>query len=136
MFSIFHISWSFLIMSIIFSFNSFIVIFYKEKQRGCSLLSANKHTHIYIKYICVYIYYLFVWDYSFECLALIISLFFIINIIFHGVSITRILKVFRFYLAAKLAFLNISTLGKIKTFQLNRYLTLMIVWEKLYHLIS
>ena len=46
------------------------------------------------------------------------SVFFllIINKIFHGVSILWILKVFRFYLAVKLAFLN--TLGKIKTFLL------------------
>ena len=30
----------------------------KEKQRGCPLLGANKHTHIYIKYICVYILFI------------------------------------------------------------------------------
>ena len=31
---------------------------HKEKQRGCPLLGANRYTHIYISYICVYnIYY-------------------------------------------------------------------------------
>ena len=25
----------------------------KEKQRVCPLFDANKHTHIYIKYICI-----------------------------------------------------------------------------------
>ena len=33
---------------------------HKEKQRGCPLLGSNRYTHIYISYICVYIYYLFV----------------------------------------------------------------------------
>ena len=28
---------------------------HKEKQRGCPLLGANRYTHIYISYICVYI---------------------------------------------------------------------------------
>ena len=32
---------------------------HKEKQRGCHLLGANKHTHIYIIYIYIYIIYLF-----------------------------------------------------------------------------
>ena len=31
---------------------------HKEKQRGCPLLGANKHTHKYIKYICVYILFI------------------------------------------------------------------------------
>ena len=35
--------------------------FYKEKQRGCPLLGANRYTHIYIYqlYMCIYIIYLF-----------------------------------------------------------------------------
>ena len=33
---------------------------HKEKQRDCPLLGANKYTHIYIKYICVYILLLFI----------------------------------------------------------------------------
>ena len=41
---------------------------HKEKQRGCSLLDANKHTHIYIKYI--YSIYIYVW-----CIVYIIYLF-------------------------------------------------------------
>ena len=28
--------------------------YHKEKQRGCPLLDANKHTHIYQSYICIY----------------------------------------------------------------------------------
>ena len=51
------------------------LLIHKEKQRGCPLLDANKHTLIYIYQIYMYIYYLYVWDYSFEGLALIISLF-------------------------------------------------------------
>ena len=31
---------------------------YKEKQRGCPLLGANKHTHIYVRYIYVYILFI------------------------------------------------------------------------------
>ena len=31
---------------------------HKEKQRGCPLLGANRYTHIYIKYICVYILFI------------------------------------------------------------------------------
>ena len=31
---------------------------YKEKQRGCPLLGANRYTHIYISYICVYILFI------------------------------------------------------------------------------
>ena len=33
---------------------------YKEKQKGCPLLGANKYTHIY-NIICVYIYLLFIY---------------------------------------------------------------------------
>ena len=33
---------------------------HKEKQRGCPLLGANRYTHIYISYICVYILFLLV----------------------------------------------------------------------------
>ena len=32
---------------------------YKEKQRGCPLLGANRYTHIYQLYMCIYIIYLF-----------------------------------------------------------------------------
>ena len=49
---------------------------HKEKQRGCSLLDANKHTHIY---------YLFAWDYH--------QSFLIINIIFHEIRNEWILKI-------------------------------------------
>ena len=31
---------------------------HKEKQRGCPLLGANRYTHIYISYICVYILFI------------------------------------------------------------------------------
>ena len=31
---------------------------HKEKQRGCPLLGANRCTHIYISYICVYILFI------------------------------------------------------------------------------
>ena len=31
----------------------------KEKQRGCPLLGANRYTHIYPLYMCIYIIYLF-----------------------------------------------------------------------------
>ena len=31
---------------------------HKEKQRGCPLLDANRYTHIYISYICVYILFI------------------------------------------------------------------------------
>ena len=85
---------------------------HKEKQRGCPLFGENKYTHIYIKYICVYILFicLRLW---FRRLGLHHQSFFflIINIIFHGVGIWWILKVFRFYLAVKLAFLNIKQIS-------------------------
>ena len=77
------------------------VHYHKEEQRG-PLLGANKYTHIlYIKYIymCIYIIYLFetivskAWPPP--------SVFFkIINIIFHGFTISWILKVFRFTLVS------------------------------------
>ena len=44
----------------------------------------------------MYINYLIVRDYSFEGLAFIINIFLIINIVFHGVSISRILKILFF----------------------------------------
>ena len=31
---------------------------HKEKQRGCPLLGANRYTHIYFSYICVYILFI------------------------------------------------------------------------------
>ena len=31
---------------------------HKEKQRGCPLLGANRYTHVYISYICVYILFI------------------------------------------------------------------------------
>ena len=31
---------------------------HKEKQRGCPLLGANRYTHIYISYICVYVLFI------------------------------------------------------------------------------
>ena len=31
---------------------------HKKKQRGCPLLGANRYTHIYISYICVYILFI------------------------------------------------------------------------------
>ena len=31
---------------------------HKEKQSGCPLLGANRYTHIYISYICVYILFI------------------------------------------------------------------------------
>ena len=31
---------------------------HEEKQRGCLLLGANRYTHIYISYICVYILFI------------------------------------------------------------------------------
>ena len=34
------------------------MIINKEKQRGCPLLAANRYTHIYISYICVYILFI------------------------------------------------------------------------------
>ena len=37
-----------------------MISIYKEKQRGCPLLGANRYTHIYISYICVYILFIFV----------------------------------------------------------------------------
>ena len=40
--------------------NEYINIYFrhKEKQRGCPLLGANRYTHIYISYICVYILFI------------------------------------------------------------------------------
>ena len=74
----------------------------RNKEVVLCLVQINIHIiHIYIKYIYMYIYYLFIWDNSFEGLALIISLFLIINIIFRGVSNAWILKVFCFHIAAK-----------------------------------
>ena len=35
-----------------------IKINHKEKQRGCPLLGANRYTHIYVSYICVYILFI------------------------------------------------------------------------------
>ena len=35
---------------------------HKEKQRGCPLLGANRYTHIYISYICVYIYIIYLFE--------------------------------------------------------------------------
>ena len=55
---------------------------YKGKQRGCLPLDANKHIHIYIIYL-------------YEAI--------IINIIFHGVSIARILKYFLLLLSREVS---------------------------------
>ena len=41
--------------SILDKFIRNIIYINKEKQRGSPLLGANKYTHIYIKYTCVYI---------------------------------------------------------------------------------
>ena len=35
---------------------------HKKKQRGCPLLGANRYTHIYISYICVYIYIIYLFE--------------------------------------------------------------------------
>ena len=98
---------------------------YNENQRGCPLLGANKYTHIYIYqvYMCIYIIHLFetmvskAWPSS--------SVFFkIIKIIFPGLSISWILKVFRFILRSILKTLNFNIMllkfrNQIKTFLKN-----------------
>ena len=35
-----------------------IMLIHKEKQRGCPLLGANRYTHTYISYICVYVLFI------------------------------------------------------------------------------
>ena len=92
----------------------------KEKQRGCPQLGTNKYTHTYISDI-IYLFETIVskaWPSS--------SVFFkIINIIFPGVSISWILKVFRFILGnyasiLKTLIIMLATKYKTKNFQYPR----------------
>ena len=75
--------------------------YHKERQRGSPLLGANKYTHIYIKCICVYIGIIYLFETIVSKAWPSSSVFFkIINIIFHVVTISWILKVFRFALVS------------------------------------
>ena len=61
---------------------------HKEKQEVVlCLVQINIHTYISNIYLCVYIYYLFVWGYSFEGLAPSSVLFLNDKYNFHGASI-------------------------------------------------
>ena len=45
-----------ILMDSVIILNQYLI--HKEKQRGCPLLGANRYTHIYISYICVYILFI------------------------------------------------------------------------------
>ena len=50
--------WIFFILKVFILPRVAELFIHEEKQRGCPLLGANRYTHIYISYICVYILFI------------------------------------------------------------------------------